>query len=98
MTVWKGATWRKHGFPHWSELKASDGHSPRYAEINTSATSARVNSTGGIFPSTSSSRTFVPDRTTRSPSTCGHDFVDAIEPQTLHQKVCSKNIGSMSSS
>ena len=57
-----------------------------------------MNSTGGTSPSPSISRTFVPERNTRSSGPCGHDFVLAIEPQTLHQKVCSKNIGSTSSS
>ena len=66
--------------------------------MSTRATSGRVNSTGGTSPSPSISRTFVPERKTRSSGPCGHDFVLAIEPQTLHQNVCSKNIGSTSSS
>src|SRR5437762_3177114 len=72
------------------------GH--RYASMSTSATSGRENSTGGNSPLPSISRTFVPARNTWSSPECGHVFALAIEPQTLHQNECSKNIGSMSSS
>src|SRR5436190_16468470 len=72
------------------------GH--RYASMSTSATSGRENSTGGNSPLPSISRTFVPDRNTCCSLSCGHVFADAIDPHDRHQKECSKNIGSMSSS
>ena len=55
--------------------------------MRTWATSGRVNSTGGTSPAPSISRTFVPDRKTRSSGPCGHDFVLAMEPQTALQHV-----------
>src|SRR5262249_59584153 len=69
-----------------------------YASISTRAISGRENSCGGSSPLPSISLTFVPDRKTCSSAPCGHVFADAIDPHALHQKECSKNIGSMSSS
>ncbi len=66
--------------------------------MNTFATSGRVNSTGRHLALAEHLPHLRPERNTRSSGPCGHDFVLAIEPHTLHQNVCSKNIGSMSSS
>ena len=62
-----------------------------------SATSARLNSTGGRSPRPSISRTFVPERKTRSSAGCGQVLVEAMPPQALHQNECSNISGSIPS-
>ena len=63
-----------------------------------SATSGRENSCGGRSPSRSISRTFVPERETRSSSPWGHVLGDAIPSQRSHQNECSNISGVMPSS
>ena len=63
---------------------------PRWAAMSTSATSGRVNSTGGRSPRASISRTRVPDRKTRSSGDEGEVFSVAICSVSRHQKACSK--------
>ena len=63
-----------------------------------SATSGRLNSTGGRSPFDSISRTFVPDRDTRSSASCGQVFGEPIPSHLLHQNECSNISGWMPSS
>jgi hypothetical protein len=62
------------------------------------ATSGRENSFGGFLPARSISRTFVPDRITRSSSPWGHVLGVAIWSHFLQKNECSKNSGVMPSS
>src|SRR5919108_3319612 len=69
-----------------------------YASIRIFATSSRVNSCGGVSPRESISRTLVPDKDRRASLGGGQVLPEAMPSHALHQKVCSKNSGSMPSS
>src|SRR5580658_2432759 len=62
----------------------------RYEADRMAATSGREYSGGGASPRVKSSRTRVPDRTSRSFSSCGQVLIEATPWHARHQKLCSK--------
>src|SRR5262245_46641032 len=82
----------KHCNPQSSHAAALN---PRSPSIRTCATSGRVNSTGGVSPRESISRTRVPLRLTWCDWSWGQVLSDAIPSHLRQKKVLSKNIGAI---